>query len=600
MQYSFSERWLLQAGVPVENIKTKRLQGLARARRYPMPHRWFYFIFLWITEWLGPLFILFRFSKAGNLSKSTFDIYLKCLREHRISYIQIMGVFVLAPLKEAIIEKEPPKAWKHPLSGLDLGKDIDTEGHSDVIIIGSGAGGAPAALELSRKGMSVTIIEKGDILESGTAPRILEKYYIGQGLTLSYNGGMLLVLAGNTVGGTTSINSGTCLRPLKECLALWDQQLGTHFAEGELDLFMDRVESQIGVCVPSRSLFSKSSELFEKGLNALNRPGAYVLPRYAPECTGSGRCCFGCPTGAKQSTDYSYLPQAVKAGARLLINTKVIKIDERKDKVLVKIKSSEGERLLSCKTLIISGGALFTPGLLKRNRLGSKLSQVGKHLKIHPANKVYAWFPDHFHGEGGIPQGLGYHPPELPFITFEGIHTPKSLTAPILSVSGKAFNWWLERTAYLSSFGLMVRDRGEGSLFELNSFPWIRYKLHPEDAKDMIAGDILIAKAFFAAGAKRVLLPFVGKWKKEFDDPKELEELRPDRMGLKSLVVSGFHPQGTAGMGRVVDADLKLIGSDRIYVCDASVLPDSPGVNPQVTIMALSLRLADKLKLNFQ
>ena len=500
MSYTFKERWLLQAGVPEEKIKTKWLQAVARSHRYPPLHRRVYPILLWFTEWLGPLFIVFRFSKAGNLSEKTFDLYLNRLREHRISYIQIMSVFVLAPLKEAIIEKEPPQAWEHPLH--DLKKEKDPEAHSDVIIIGSGAGGAPAALELSRNGLSVTIIEKGEILESGTAARILEKYYVGQALTLSYNGGMLLVLAGNTVGGTTSINSGTCLRPRKECLELWDRQLGTHFADGELDTYLDKVESQVGVCVPDRSLLSKSSILFEKGLEKLNRPGAYVLPRYAPGCNGSGRCCFGCPTGAKQSTDYSYLPQAVKAGARLLINTEAVKIDERKDKVLVKIKGADGEQTLTCKTLIISGGAMFTPGLLKRNRLGSRLSQVGKNLKIHPANKVFAWFPDHFHGEGGIPQGSGYHPPELPLVTLEGIHTPKSITAPIFSVSGKAFNWWLERNDYLSSFGLMIRDRGKGSLFELNGFPCIGYKLHPQDAKDIIAGDILIAKTFFAAGAK--------------------------------------------------------------------------------------------------
>ena len=123
MSYTFKERWLLQAGVPEEKIKTKWLQAIARSHRYPPLHRRVYPVLLWFTEWLGPLFIVFRFSKAGNLSEKTFDLYLNRLREHRISYIQIMSVFVLAPLKEAIIEKEPPQAWEHPLHDLKKEKD---------------------------------------------------------------------------------------------------------------------------------------------------------------------------------------------------------------------------------------------------------------------------------------------------------------------------------------------------------------------------------------------------------------------------------------------------------------------------------------------
>jgi choline dehydrogenase-like flavoprotein len=58
-----------------------------------------------------------------------------------------------------------------------------------------------------------------------------------------------------------------------------------------------------------------------------------------------------------------------------------------------------------------------------------------------------------------------------------------------------------------------------------------------------------------------------------------------------------FHPMGTARADArrehgVVDGDLKLHGVDGLYVSDASVLPSSLGVNPQVTIMALATRLA--------
>jgi choline dehydrogenase-like flavoprotein len=127
----------------------------------------------------------------------------------------------------------------------------------------------------------------------------------------------------------------------------------------------------------------------------------------------------------------------------------------------------------------------------------------------------------------------------------------------------------------------------------------IRYTLDSEDARDMGAAIILLAEAFFAAGADRVLLPVSGM-PAEVDSLSARRRLSPEDFTRDRLTLCGFHPQGTAGMGRAVDADLRLFGTTRISVCDASVLPDSPGVNPQITIMALSLRLADRLVAELQ
>ena len=52
-----------------------------------------------------------------------------------------------------------------------------------------------------------------------------------------------------------------------------------------------------------------------------------VLPRNAPACDGQGVCCFGCPTGAKRSTDVSYVPEALKRGAQLVTAAHVDTVD---------------------------------------------------------------------------------------------------------------------------------------------------------------------------------------------------------------------------------------------------------------------------------
>lgn len=465
----------------------------------------------------------------------------------------------------------------------------------DAIIIGSGAGGSPVALELVKSGAAVVMIEKGELLKPDTPQKILEKYYVGQGFTISLNGGTTIVLAGSAVGGTTAINSGTCFRPLQACLQHWDELTGLGFSNGLLNPYFPKVEEQMGVCVPDSSLLSRSATKFDEGLQELRGEKTIILPRNAPNCSANGLCCFCCPTKAKQSTDISYLPEAVEKGLQLRIGTKAISIKEEGDHVRVELEKAGKTSWIKGKVLILSAGALFTPGLLKRNRLGNNYREAGRHLKIHPATKVFAYFPGLKHGAGGIPQGTGYRPPELPRITLEGIHTPESMTAPIISAAGHRFNWWMKHHDDMASFGLMVRDRGSGKVIDKGAFPTMLYKLDKEDAKDVVNGLKLIAEVFFAAGAERVLLPLLGRLQNEFENTEQLKTIDASKVDAKDIILSGFHPQGTAGIGRVVDGNLKLFGSERIHVCDGSVLPDSPGVNPMISIMALSQRLGEYL-----
>lgn len=65
----------------------------------------------------------------------------------------------------------------------------------------------------------------------------------------------------------------------------------------------------------------------------------------------------------------------------------------------------------------------------------------------------------------------------------------------------------------------------------------------------------------------------------------------------ESIVVSrtqGAHPGGGAGIGRVVDAALRT-RIDGLYVCDASVLPEAPGLPPILTLLALGRWLGNRL-----
>jgi len=584
--------WLRHQGVeaPAPLVRV----ALARVHRFPGPVARAWDGLASVADHVGPPLLLHTLRRASRLGDAEFEALERALQSHPSALVRAAHLLLRAPALEALYQDRAPAHAPHPLRALEerirQGASLDRT-HFDVVVVGSGAGGAPLAWRLARAGWSVAVVEAGGLFEAMGANQAIEQAYLDQAMVAGVKGGgSVMVMAGRALGGTTAINSGTSLRPLPERLAAWDAVLGTRFAQGALDPWLAEAEERVGVTTGPRERLDASATVVERGLAALGRDGAFVLPRNAPECTGEGRCCFGCPAGAKLSTDRSFLPGAVEAGAVLLANTTATGVREEPDGVEVMVRTPLGPRRLRARHLVLAAGALSTPLILRHDRLGPRWRQAGRGLRVHPATKVFGLMPEPL-PHGGVPQGLGYHAPELPRVTFEGVHTPPGATAPILPAAGHRHRWWMERHDRLASYGMMVRDRSTGAIRGSWPLRRIDYGLHPADARDLGAGVLLVAEVLFAAGAERVLLPVVGL--DEGVDADGLRHLRPEHFTPDRLLTSGFHPQGTAGMGRLVDTELGL--TERISVCDASVLPDSPGVNPQITLFALSLRLADHL-----
>ncbi|OGQ08599.1 MAG: hypothetical protein A3G32_02275 [Deltaproteobacteria bacterium RIFCSPLOWO2_12_FULL_40_28] len=590
----FLARWFQTNGVLVDEIPQKVHNAILRIKRLPWPVRWVYPVVVALVEWVFPLFLFGKLSRASCLSSSDFEGFQSLLHHHRIFWVRLSFLLVRMPLWDQVWGDQKPSLKKaHPLQG----RLTYTVGQNewDVIVIGSGAGGAPVASRLAQKGYRVVVVEAGDLVEPQTTSYTIEHYFYKQGCTISTSKGIVLSLAGSTVGGTTPVNSGTCFRPTSLALQEWDQLLNTCFAtSGELDPYFEEVEKILGVYIPDRSLLGNSAYLFEKGLERMGRKGAYVLARNAPGCEGSGRCCFVCPTGSKNGTDRSFLPLAISAGAQILARSYVTKVTENKDGVTVCGLASGSPFFLKAKKLVIAGGAFESPKLLRTNHLGKYWRRAGDCFKTHPASKVFALFDEPVYGGHGIPQSLGYRAPELPRVVFEGIFTPPSAAAPLIQAVGARHRFWMERYDYVASFAFLLAERASGKVSFLHDWPLIRHPLMKEDVHDIVCVVKLIGEAFFHAGAKKVLLPLAGIIN-EFDSLEQLQGFDPRVVKTTQVMTSGFHPQGTAGMGRVVDTNLKLMGTNHVYLCDASVLPLSPRVNPQITIMGLSLRLADHM-----
>jgi choline dehydrogenase-like flavoprotein len=128
--------------------------------------------------------------------------------------------------------------------------------------------------------------------------------------------------------------------------------------------------------------------------------------------------------------------------------------------------------------------------------------------------------------------------------------------------------------------------------------PLITYSIDDHDTARLKRAVEILARVYFAAGA-RVVFPLVHGFD-ELHGLDDLARLRNARLHARDFDLSAYHPLGTARMGRdprssVVGPDNQVHDTPGLYVSDGSVVPTSPAVNPQVTIMALATRAADKI-----
>ena len=186
------------------------------------------------------------------------------------------------------------------------------------------------AHELASRGHSVLILEEGGYYgrpDFGGEPfKMQQLLYRNRGLTATFGNTVIPVPTGKAVGGTTLINSGTSLRVGERVFRRWQLEHGLHpLGPGSLDSFYEKVERMLQVAVNTDDVLGPSTRLFARGCERLGYEHG-PLPRNAPECTGLGVCCFGCPTDAKRSTNVSYVPEALKRGAMLFYNAPVSRV----------------------------------------------------------------------------------------------------------------------------------------------------------------------------------------------------------------------------------------------------------------------------------
>lgn len=492
----------------------------------------------------------------------------------------------------------------------DIAADLVLD--ADVVIVGSGAGGAPVAYELSRAGQDVVLLEEGGRYGREVFNRrpyeMLQLLYRDASQTGTLGRPGIPVPLGRTLGGTTTVNSGTCFRTPARVIERWRTELGVPVSAEILAPYYERAERAIHVAVPPIELIGKHGLVVKRGADALGLSSG-IIPRNIDGCQGSGVCCFGCPTGAKQATALSYLPKASDLGARIFANVRVDRIITRGDEatgvegvVLEPPLDRPTHRVrVRARAVVVSCGTVMTPLLLSRSGIGRRNAWLGRNLHLHPAAKIVAVFDEEIRCWEGIPQSYYVdHLAASDGVMMETASVPPGLSAISIPLAGERHRQVMEEIDHVAVCGLLVSDTSSGRVerSRLDGRPLMIYRLNRFDASRLAKGLKLLARVFFAAGARKLYSPIYGI--PVIREPAEIDRIDEAAVRPEHLELVAFHPMGTARMGRdparsATDPWGKLHGYRNIHVLDGSILPTSLDVNPMLTIMALAIRGSDAI-----
>jgi choline dehydrogenase-like flavoprotein len=477
---------------------------------------------------------------------------------------------------------------------------------ADVAIIGSGAGGAIAAYELASRGLAVIILEEGPYLDRSDflddPLTQVYKLYRGHGLTGAIGNTVIPIPLGRVVGGTTLINSGTCLRTPGSVLAQWQAEGLTALSADQLTPYFEQVEVLLQVQAADRRYLGAIADVIGTGAGNIGLHQNHPLMRNASGCDGQGLCQFGCPTGAKQSTNVSVIPRALERGAVLLPQVRAERLLHERQRItgLQARDLRSGKRFtLKVREVVVAAGSLLTPTLLKRS--GVRNRWLGRNLSIHPAGAVTAWFPGQDFGNSKvIPQGFGVSDMQEEGIIFEGATPPLSALGLMIRDTGPEFQNSVARYRETAFFGFMIRDTARGRVLgRIGGLPWVSYHMNDTDFALFRRGLDTLARIYLAAGAREVRFPGA-RHLPVMRSTKDLETFWQQKRRPRDFLISAYHPLGTARIAAndkqgVCDSDHRVFGWQGLTVMDGAAVPSALGANPQVTIMTLALRAARRL-----
>ncbi len=465
-----------------------------------------------------------------------------------------------------------------------------------VIVIGSGAGGALTAATFAEQGYDVMILEEGPNVDTtsivSNSTEALSTLYRNGGMTPILGSQSIAYVEGRCVGGSTEVNSGFWHRLPPDSYYRWKADyLLDDFTPGTMNEIFAEIEAELSVSRGGLDAETRGSGVFRKGIEKLDWKFEEV-----PRCLKKPSQSAFAP-GAKQSMYQTYIPRALRAGAKLISGCKAQRIlleGGRAVGVEARVEGTLGTevRRIRAEMIYVCCGAIQTPALLRRSGIRKN---VGNNLRIHPMIKAAAIFEDEMEpSDSVIPV---YQVKEFwPTLTLGGsVFTPGFL-GMLLSDNWNAHQGAMKSYDRAGLYYAATRGLNRGSIRALpgrDTGVMIRYRLGEADQRNLSIGLAHLGELLFAAGAK-VVYPSLRGFPALTSAAQCRSFLKTD-IPLSAMSLSTVHAFSSCPMGEnpdlcATDSFGRVRGFDNLYVNDASLLPDSPGVNPQGSIMAIAQR----------
>ena len=511
----------------------------------------------------------------------------------------------------------------------------------DYIIVGSGFGGSVSALRLAEKGYSVLVIEKGKWFSKDDFPKTnwnLKKWiwlpsvgFYGIMKMTFYN--HVAILSGTGVGGGSLVYANTLPKPHSNfykngswaSLNDWETELSPFYEKAKKMLGaarnpnIDVGDSLLKDLAKSRGQASSFSStdvgvFFNDTEDEVDDPFFDGNGPRRSACTFCGACMTGCRHDAKNSLDKNYLYLAQKLGVEIIAEQEVydvmpIKSLGGKDGYHIKSKSSTAifkkKIEFESANVIFAGGVLGTMNLLlklKESSLPNLSNELGKNVLTNNESLIFSVNKD---PNSDLSKG----------VAIGSIYNVDEKTHLEIVRYGEGSGFW--RLGVLpTSVGSNIFARFANVIIKLVSNPLEYIKL--AFAKDFAKQSVVLLfmqqidtslqfkrglfrlKSKLSSGPRpsaQIPLAF-----ELADKYSELNNGKPMVLMTETIfnMPSTAHILGGAVMGEnadtgVIDKYNKVFGYKNMMICDGSMISSNPGVNPSLSITAITERAMAKI-----